>query len=244
VERENKNLAAGFVAAAAALALFSWLATQVFRNSTMAMDAAVRDGLHAWASPPLTAFFRVVTQFGSELWIAPFGAFVVWRMTAAGRRHAAILVVIAVAGAEALDQVLKLTFHRARPEVFFGLTRPGTYSFPSGHAMVSACFYGVVAALASPRMRTAGQRAALWIGAAAAALLIGTSRIYLGVHYPSDVIAGYAAAIVWVFSVRAGYEVWRRRVSAGRPSAAREIPGREQTPTGTAPTPRSPDTRP
>jgi undecaprenyl-diphosphatase len=181
-----------------------------------------------------------VTQFGSEFWIVPFGAFVVWRMIATGRRHAAVLVVIAAAGAEALDFALKQMFHRERPEVFFGLTAPETYSFPSGHAMVSACFYGVLAAVVAPRLRTAGQRAGLWAGAVAAALLIGASRIYLGVHYPSDVLAGYAAAIVWVLSVRAGYAVWRRRVSAG-PSAARENPGREQTPTETAPTARFPD---
>ena len=91
-------------------------------------------------------------MFGSELFLVPFGAFVVWRLAAAGRRHAAILFSVAAAGGEALDYPLKLLFRRERPEVFFGLTAPHTYSFPSGHAMLSACFFGVLAALLTTRM--------------------------------------------------------------------------------------------
>jgi membrane-associated phospholipid phosphatase len=227
VERQTKELIGGFFAAAASLALFAWLSTQVFRNSTIAFDAAVRDGLHEWASPVLTMFFRVVTQFGSERVLVPVGAVVVWRLIAAGRRRAAIVFVVAAAGAEALDFTLKVLFRRQRPAVFFGLTAPATYSFPSGHAMLSACFYGVLAALIAPRMASVAGRAAVWAAAAAAAVLIGTSRIYLGVHYPSDVIAGYAAAIVWVFSVRAGYRMWLRRATALSTMAVPDTPSRE-----------------
>jgi undecaprenyl-diphosphatase len=82
--------------------------------------------------------------------------------------------------------------------------------------MVSVCFYGVLAAIMAPRLRTRDQRAALWAAAAAAALLIGFSRVYLGVHHPSDIVAGYAAAVVWVYSVRAGYGIWRRRAKPAR----------------------------
>jgi undecaprenyl-diphosphatase len=213
VDREKQDLLAGFLAAVAALFLFTWLATQVFRQSAIAFDASVRNGLHAWASPGLTRIFRWVTQLGSELFLVPLGAVVVWRLAVAGRRHAAVLFVVAAAGGEALDYTLKMLFRRTRPEVFFGLTAPSSFSFPSGHAMMSACFYGVLAALIAPRLPSRGRKAAVWTGAAGMALLIGTSRIYLGVHYPSDVVAGYAAAIVWVFSVRAGYAVWRKRGS-------------------------------
>lgn len=211
MRRENIDLIAGYLAATGALLLFTWLATQVFRNSTMAFDASVRDGVHAWASPALTAFFRVVTQFGSELILVPFGGIVVWQLAAAGRRHAAILFVVAALGGEALDFTLKVLFRRERPEVFFGLTAPQTYSFPSGHAMLSVCFYGVLAALVAPRLKTSRQRVAVWISAGVAAVLIGLSRIYLGVHHPSDIVAGYSAAVIWVFSIRAGYGIWRRR---------------------------------
>jgi undecaprenyl-diphosphatase len=242
VERQTKELAGGFLAATAALALFAWLSTQVFRNSTIVFDAAVRDGLHAWASPALTAFFRFITEFGSEKALVPIGAFVVWRLVAAGRKRAAILFTVAAAGGEALDFMLKLLFRRQRPEVFFGLTAPETFSFPSGHAMLSACFYGVLAALVAPRMSTPAKRAVVWAAAAAAAALIGASRVYLGVHYPSDVAAGYAAAVVWVFSVREGYRMWMRRVTAATTPVLPDTDDRAQSRSGRPPTP-SPETR-
>src|SRR5205085_1063195 len=125
----------------------------------------VRNAVHGFASPGLTWFFRVVTQFGSELFLVPFGLFVVWRLTAAGRRHAAMLFAVAAAGAEALNFLLKLLFRRARPEVFFGLTAPGSYSFPSGHSMLSACFFGVLAAVIAMRMASYPQKLAVWAAA-------------------------------------------------------------------------------
>jgi undecaprenyl-diphosphatase len=158
VDRERQDLLAGFTAAVAALFLFTWLATQVFRQSAIAFDAGIRGGLHAWASPGLTWFFRGFTNFGSELFLVPLGAVVVWRLAAAGRRHAAVLFVLAIVGGEALDYTLKLLFRRTRPEVYFGLTAPSTYSFPSGHAMLSACFYGVLAALIAPKLPSRGKR--------------------------------------------------------------------------------------
>ncbi len=214
MRKHHWDLIAGFAGAAAALAVFVWLAGQVFHHETIRFDALVRDGLHRLASPGLTWFFRIVTQFGSEMFLVPFGGFVVWRLAAAGRRRAAILFAVAAAGGEALDFVLKLLFRRTRPEVFFGLTAPGSYSFPSGHSMLSACLFGVLAAILTVRMKSRARRAAIWAAAAVATLLIGLSRIYLGVHYPSDVLAGYAAAVIWVASVRAGYIVWMRRGAA------------------------------
>jgi len=120
-------------------------------------------------------------------------------------------------GGEGLNQILKHLFARSRPEAFFGYTLPSSYSFPSGHAVVSCCFYGALAAILTRRMESGAKKLAIWAVAALMAALIGFSRIYLGVHYPSDVLAGYAAAIVWVSAVRAGYGFWlrRRRRAAG-----------------------------
>ncbi len=241
MERQTKELTGGFLAAVASLLLFAWLATQVFRNPTFAFDAAVRDAVHRWASPALTAFFRVVTMFGSHLVLVPLGALVLWRLAMAGRKRAAIVFLIAGAGGEALSSTMKLLFRRPRPEVFFGYIAPSTYSFPSGHAMLSACFYGVLAAMIAQRLESRAQRTAVWATAAAAAATIGLSRIYLGVHYPSDVAAGYAAAIVWVFSVREGYRIWLRRTNAARVIALpdTDVPGQNQPETPPSPTPET-----
>lgn len=238
VETQKRDLIGGFAAATAALLVFGWLANQVFRHETIAFDAAVRNWLHSFASPGLTWFFRVVTHFGSEAFLVPFGAFVVWRLAVSGRRRAAMLFAVAAAGAEALEFILKLIFRRTRPEVFFGLTAPSSYSFPSGHSMLSACFFGVLAAIVTVRMSSRARRAALWLLAASATLLIGVSRIYLGVHYPSDVLAGFAAAAIWVVSVRAGYAVWlRRAATAERANAVPGAAGHERI---RRETPRSP----
>jgi len=243
VEKQNRELIAGFGGAAAALIVFGWLANQVFHHETIRFDAAVRDRLHSFASPALTWFFRIVTEFGSEYFLVPFGAFIIWRLVVAGRRHAAILFAVAAAGGETLDFLLKLLFRRTRPAVFFGLTAPHTYSFPSGHSMLSACFFGVLAALVTMRMASVARKVGVWVAAAVATLLIGLSRIYLGVHYPSDVLAGYAAAVIWVFSVRAGYDVWlRRRPIAGPSLPAPDTAGLVRNPRGTRPSPSRSDT--
>src|SRR5947199_9489719 len=117
--KQNRDLIAGFIGAATALVIFGWLAEQVFHRATIHFDAPIRDGVHSLASPGLTWFFRIVTEFGSEMFLVPFGVFVVWRLMSARRKHAAMLFAVAAAGGEALDFLLKLLFRRPRPEVFF-----------------------------------------------------------------------------------------------------------------------------
>jgi undecaprenyl-diphosphatase len=107
-------------------------------------------------------------------------------------------------GASVLDFTLKHTFRRARPSPFFDYPLPTSFSFPSGHALFAFCFFTTAAALLSPRLRHPVARGFVWAVAAALILAIGFSRIYLGVHYPSDVAAGYAAGLLWCSVVIAG----------------------------------------
>jgi undecaprenyl-diphosphatase len=215
VERQGREVIAGYLAAVAALLLFGWLAREVLHHQTVAFDAAVRNSVHSFAAPGLTRCFAILTYMGSELFLLPFGALACWRLAAAGRKRAAVIFVLAVLGAEALDQILKLAFHRARPQPFFGFALPSSYSFPSGHSMVSACFFGVLAAVVTVRMKSRAKRFAIWAAAALLALAIGVSRIYLGVHHPSDVLAGFAAAVIWVAAVGAACRIWLRRTTGG-----------------------------
>jgi membrane-associated phospholipid phosphatase len=201
----------GFVAALGSLALFAWLAGQVLRGQTIQFDDAIRNAMHSVASPTLTWVFRALSELGAPRFLLPLGLVMTCWLLSAGRRHAAVVFFIAVMGGEVFDQVLKYLFRRPRPEAFFGLSQPMGYSFPSGHSVVACCFYGVAAAILTVRMASRGARAATWTAAALLALGIGLSRIYLGVHYPSDVLAGYAAAIIWVAALRTLYLWWRRR---------------------------------
>ncbi len=129
-----------------------------------------------------------ISLLGSEAFLAPVAIFFVAQLKNTRRQREALLLVIVALGVELLSQILKLVFHRPRPDPFFGIAPPSSYSFPSGHALISMVFYGTLGILLS---RRASIRLALY-GLAA---LIGFSRIYLGVHYPTDVLAGFAMAV-------------------------------------------------
>ncbi|HWB86967.1 MAG TPA: phosphatase PAP2 family protein [Bryobacteraceae bacterium] len=207
----NRWLGAGLAASVAALLLFLWLARLEQSGAGMSLDTAVRQDIHAWSSPLVTRVMEAITQLGSAVFLIALGAFLTYRLAAQRRHHAAVMLAVVAVGAAAVHEALTIIYHRARPEPFFGLGVPSTYSFPSGHAMGSAAFYGIVAAVFAMRATSSRRKAAIWLAAALLAALIGFSRVYLGVHYPTDVLAGYAAAIVWAGAVRIGYEVWQRR---------------------------------
>jgi len=207
--KRTRWLYAGFTTAAAALLLFGWLANEVVHGQQLRFDSVVRNTVHSWASPQLTYAMRGITQLGAPWFLIAVSLIVIWKLIEHGRKRAAILLVVAAVGAEALDELLKVIFHRTRPAPFFHYTEPLSYSFPSGHAISSCCFYGIMAAIITARMKSSVGRVAVWVAAALMAGLIGFSRIYLGVHYPSDVVAGYAAAVVWVAALRASLELWR-----------------------------------
>ena len=214
MEKPNRALLEGFLAAAAAVLLFGWLAGAVLRGQTINFDNTIRDAVHAWASPRTTTLMRVITELGAPEVLVPLAAVFVWWLAAGRRTRAARAFVLAALGAEALDQVLKLVFQRARPKAFFGYAQPLSYSFPSGHAIVSLCFYGVAAAILTARMSSRAGRIAIWAFAGLLAAAIGFSRVYLGVHYPSDVLAGYAGGVIWVAAVRIGYTLRLRQANA------------------------------
>ncbi len=214
-------LLAGLGAAVAALALFAWLADFVVEGAAIPFDTSVRGWVHLHSSAGLTAVMRAMSFLGEpgSLMLLS-GVAVLLLLHAARWPRAASLFIVTMLGGFVLDSSLKGMFHRLRPESFFHTPLPHSYSFPSGHALFSVCFWGVLAALASARVRRTGLRVAIWAAAALIAGLIGYSRIYLGVHYPSDVLAGYSAAVVWVAAVASADRVLQRR-RARRQTATR-----------------------
>jgi undecaprenyl-diphosphatase len=173
-------------------------------------DQAVRDWVHGHSSDALTAVMRAVSIVGSPGVLGPIALVIFLFLRHFGSLREANLLLIAMLGALLLEQVLKLVFHRARPESFFGIPEPSSYSYPSGHALFAVCFFGTLAWILAARRSSRVARAALWTGAILIAGLIGYSRIYLGVHYPTDVIAGYASALVWLTVLETGGR-WRAR---------------------------------
>jgi undecaprenyl-diphosphatase len=190
----------GLLIAATALFVFGWLADEMLEGDTQKFDEFVRNAVHRHAAPGLTRLMQGFSFLGSvavvtTLCVLAIAAFLYFRQA-----RTAALLAVTMAGMAALDVALKLAFHRHRPVAYFGPT-PATYSFPSGHAMGSVCFYGVLAAILAARARRKAGKWCIWAGAVLLIGMIGYSRIYLGVHYPSDVIAGYCAGTVWVGAV-------------------------------------------
>jgi len=191
-----------WIATAVAASLgFVWLAWALSRGELTVFDETLRARLHSFATPSLTLLMQFATLLGSQpavLAIAAGSAFVFFRK---GRRDAGTLLLISIGGAELLENVLKVQFHRQRPEPFFDSVLPGSYSFPSGHALLAVCLYGILAWILSAGRRDLAKWL-IWIGAAALVEVVGVSRVYLGVHHPTDVIGGYLVAIAWITTLR------------------------------------------
>ena len=124
----------------------------------------------------------------------------------------AALLPLVLAGAELLNLALKLAFHRPRPEVAF--VTLDTYSFPSGHAMVSTAAYGALAYIAWPYLRSPRQRVLLVVGTLVFVALICFSRLYLGVHYLSDVLGGATGGVFWLSVSVAIVTLWGERLAS------------------------------
>jgi membrane-associated phospholipid phosphatase len=190
---------------------FGWLSDEVLDGETRQFDDVTRAAVHQLASPVLTNVMRAISFLGSTefLTIATVVVIVCFALRKWGRE--ARLFALTMIGASLLNISLKLAFKRPRPIPFFDLTTPETYSFPSGHALTSCVFFGALAAMLTARMKSRRARIVVWIVSATLFLLIGFSRIYLGVHYTTDVIAGFAAALIWILVVRFVELTLRRR---------------------------------
>jgi undecaprenyl-diphosphatase len=186
-------------AAVLALFLFAWLGNEMLQGDTQHFDQAVREWAHSYSSPGMTRTMTAISLLGYNVLIVEL-VIAVAVFAKLRWRRAALWLTVAMAGSLVLDLTLKYIYHRTRPTAYFGMA-PHSYSFPSGHAICSFCFYGVLAGLLSARTKPLAWRLLIWFAAAALVIAIGLSRIYLGVHYPSDVVAGYLAATVWVGTI-------------------------------------------
>ncbi len=204
----------GLLVSLGALALFRRISEAVFISQVVAeLDWQVISMLRQLAHPAAHYLMLVATWLGSFPTLLVLAAGASLRLWRRGRRSEAVWLLLCLAGANVLTLGLKTIYRRPRPD-FFPLVRAGGYSYPSGHAMVSLPFYGFLAyagSRISPRHR-------FWFLAAAAAIVlaIGLSRIYLGVHWPSDILAGYSAGAIWLASCIIAEELgehWRRQLT-------------------------------
>jgi undecaprenyl-diphosphatase len=188
--------------------VFLAITGEVLEGTVPSLDESISRSVHAWSSPAFGALMRFFTQVGSYFVISCVVACVaVWALLRKAPDLSIELVAVTIA-AMSLNAALKHTFDRPRPDLFPEAVLPETWSFPSGHSMVSLAAYGTAGFVVSrlePRFRTPA-----WIAVAIVVPLVGLSRVYLGVHWPSDVAAGFAAGAVLLIATRAAVNRRRR----------------------------------
>jgi membrane-associated phospholipid phosphatase len=168
------------------------------RARVSALDTRVLDWLRKRHSPRLTRAVRAVTEVGSLSGIASVASIVTVVLWMRDERRSALLVASSAAGAGALSEALKRVFLRQRPDLALRRAKTVGFAFPSGHSAASAATYGALALLLAGR----GHR--FWgrlIGTLVPAS-VGASRVYLSVHFPSDVVVGWALGAAWLSVVR------------------------------------------
>jgi undecaprenyl-diphosphatase len=189
--------------------LLAWLSAEVVSGGTAQFDERTRALVHSFTSPALTIVMREFSFLGSPPVLWPLAGLTMWMLTRAGRPRDAAAFGICMLGALAIEVSLKHAFHRARPLPFFGLAPPESYSYPSGHAILSFSFCCMLAGLLARRPADRWRKIVVWTAAGTLTILIGFSRIYLGFHYPTDVVAGYGAGMVCAVLVISLYAMRR-----------------------------------
>jgi undecaprenyl-diphosphatase len=190
-------LLAGAAVALAGTYAFATFAGHVRSGSTQAFDTAVLKWIAAHRTPLFDQVMLEITFLGTGtvvLMIVAISGMFLWLTK---HKYSALLLLISTAGGLLLNNLLKAGFGRPRPQVFEWGTTVVSTSFPSGHAMGAAVAYGTVAYLAARLQERRLHRVVTLISAAVIILLISISRLYLGVHYPSDVIAGVIIGLAW-----------------------------------------------
>lgn len=180
-------------------------------------DAGARDGMHRYAvqSTALVRAMQVVSTLGGTLaWLVVALAVTAYLLHR-GLRRIALFVVVTMLGSSLLNTAVKTLVHRSRPVLPEPVAHANGLSFPSGHAQASVVGYAVLLLVFLPVLHGVWRRVAITV-AVVMVLLTGFARITLGVHYLSDVLAGYVLGAAWVVAMTAAFSAWRQ--DRGKPA--------------------------
>jgi len=193
----------GFIGLIGSLLLLGIIADGIRDQEVFVLDTWATPFLHSVSSPLLDTVMTGLTTMASLVVLVPIVVIVLGGLALTRRYGAALFFTVATAGAAIIDATMKVIFQRPRPKLDYAAVLPD-YSFPSGHSMNGVVFYVSIALIA---WSIFGKRVGLpaVIAAAILALGIGTSRIYLGYHYFTDVFGGFLAGIAWLLIVLAAF---------------------------------------
>lgn len=193
LKRRANRLLLAFVGIALPLALFAELAEDVHEADTFGFDEPLLRFAYGHSSPAMDAVMRLGSELGFAWGVIPVDVVLFAVLLALGRVRRGLYFGLTVGGSALLNMAGKAVFERERPDLWLSIAPEHTFSFPSGHAMGSATLAAAVTLLV---WHTAWRWPALVLGAVFT-LWVGASRVYLGVHFPSDILAGWAAALTW-----------------------------------------------
>jgi undecaprenyl-diphosphatase len=199
-----------FAASAAVIAflLLTVLHAHLEDPSVHRLDLAVQATVHSWTNPGLTRLMLFLTWAGSIQVFIPTLILALIVLLTIGekeqgrrlirKRQTSGIFGVAIGGALLLNEFFKAHFHRARPKLSWTIGHEPTFSYPSGHALFSFVLYGLIAYTVLGRHSPLRRRLPVALAAMTITFGIGLSRIYLGLHWPTDVLAGYITAAVWL----------------------------------------------
>ena len=215
-------LTVGAIIAIVATLAFAELSERVLAGGTQAFDESILVWLHGHQSKVLTSIMLEMTYLGTGtvvLAIVGVTALFLWHTE---HKISAQLLLASTIGAILLNNALKLVYHRTRPSVFEWQTTAMSSSFPSGHAMSATVVYGTVAYLLMRLQKHHWSRVLTFVGAVLLIVLICLTRLYLGVHYPSDVLGGMIVGLAWASFCMATLEAFLALARRRAPAVAAE----------------------
>jgi undecaprenyl-diphosphatase len=203
------------ILAGVAFWFFEKQAKQVVEGRADRYDAAIMDAVHTIDDPMMHQVMHAITQLGTHIAIGSAAGITALAMWRKGRRDDAWTVMVSTGGAMAINTILKNIFQRQRPfERARRIKLPGSHSFPSGHSLLSAATYPIVAHHFVQNESVATQ-AVVHTLAGITILSVGFSRVYFGVHFPSDVFGGFAAGIGWLGLTSLSHSLMEKKQGRG-----------------------------
>jgi undecaprenyl-diphosphatase len=192
------HLGKAYVWTGAAFVLFVLISILVQFGGATEFDSSVISIVQGWENPGLTLVMEWFSWLGSTLVVIVIAALIlIFLAFVLGHRKELLLYLAVMGGAPLLNIILKSLFQRERPDIH-RLAEEGGFSFPSGHSMAAFALYGILTYLLWRHVRSRTGRTILVAIGSLIVISIGISRVYLGVHYPSDILGGYSASGVWL----------------------------------------------
>jgi undecaprenyl-diphosphatase len=209
----EKRLSLWLGAASLSFGIFVKITSELLEHEVRGLDSSILTAVAKMRRPWLTGVAVDVTALGSITLVALISAIALCILLSLKDRPAAWQLLLNSVGAGIWTGITKNIIERARPDEVTHLVQVSGFSYPSGHSLVSASLYLTIALLAARHLPTMKGRILLLGLAVGLISLVGMSRVYLGVHYPSDVASGVLLGVAWALLLAGGFSIIERRVS-------------------------------